>query len=305
MTDKQSKVSYIVTLSITTLVLVATLIGVGKTNFTDADPGSFGINNTIGGISDQFFTQITPSDNTFAIWFIIFSWQALWIIYAWSLSFRSKVPLTISQNTLLFYSLANICAIIWLYTWANQLPQYAFPTLVLCGLFLTLSLGFQCLIIFQITATFQKDQKLRYDLYLAKYLVLNGIVFYSTWVAFMIFINFAAVLQYFSNTSADTVGSLGLAFSFLLALVYFNLENVPLDKYLRPVIVVYPVIIWACYGIFNGQSGPPPTQSRGNFAFTLFYLLFANILLVLRISLLIFFSFKRPIKYPDNDTSAE
>ena len=41
-----------------------------------------------GNISDVYSTQITPAGWAFSIWGVIYTWQALWLLYAWTFVFR-------------------------------------------------------------------------------------------------------------------------------------------------------------------------------------------------------------------------
>ena len=94
-----NRVFYIVSLSLTTIILLAMFVTNGLASYPD--PAKVGFKNTTSNVSDLFYTQVTPAGWTFAIWGIIYTFQVIWIIYGWSFDFQPSFP---SASTYIFYS---------------------------------------------------------------------------------------------------------------------------------------------------------------------------------------------------------
>ena len=289
------RVYYIVALflaSITILGIVAVAILQASSN-----PGRIGLNDSISGISDDFNTYITPADWTFSIWFIIYIWQFLWIVYGWTLAFRPTYPLTISPNSLICYSCANISLITFTHIWGNRLPQFSFGILLISAILMILAVGFEARFLYVQTPESKKRRKFKIDLYLTRILVLNGIVIYATWIIYLTLINLCVIVDFFTDNDG---GNVGLSLLALFIVVYFNLENVLLDSYLRHVVIVYPVIIWCISGVINIRWYMF-RYARLNIGAVILNL-YVIWLFVLRIFLIIAFTLARPIQYPKKAT---
>lgn len=285
---------YIVSLSFSTLILLAVFITNGLSATGNAD--KFGFKNRTGDISDEYFTQITPAGWAFSIWGIIYAFQAGWTIYGWSLVVRFSFPLTVTPVALLFYSGANISNIAWIFIWGNAYPQYAFPFIVIIGVLLYSAIISQAFFLYKQTEFLKNIQKFQVDLYLVRSLVINGLVIYATWVTIATLINFTIVLQYYADMSAEDAATLSLSLLTVEVLVYFILENTILDRFTRPIVLVYPVVIWALSAALDEHWGKED-DDRNNI-FTLILLILSIILFIVRIICLIVFAFVRPINYP-------
>ena len=129
------------------------------------------------------------------------------------------------------------------------------------------------------------------DVKLTQILVLNGLFFYATWTTIASLLNFSIVLQHTSNVNPATVGTIILSLLTVLLLIYFSLENTILDRYVRDVFAVYPVVIWALIGVVAKHWGKSGEERNSVFALVL--LLVTAVLMLLRGCLLIFFYFFR------------
>ena len=285
-----NRVFYIVSLSLTTIILLAVFVTNGLASYPN--PAKVGFKNTTSNVSDLFYTQVTPAGWTFAIWG---TFQVIWIIYGWSFVFRPSSPSAISASTYIFYSCANICNIIWIYLWGNEYPQASFPVTVIFGIFLYIAIVVEAKYLFDMIPTLESASKYKIDIYIARYLVLNSIAIYATWVTVATLINFAIVLQYYTDLSSANAGTVALSILTVELLVYFILEITILDAFARFVIIVYPVLIWANSGIISAQWGIEG-NSR-NSIFTLVLLIAAVIIFITKIVLLIVFSFVRPLRH--------
>ena len=295
MGNKRDRIGLITTLGFTTAVTVVTLFYALVNNY--ADPEDVGINGTAGDTSDLFFTQITPADWAFGLWLLIFIWQGAWIIYGWSLTFRANFPSTISNKAMIYYSVACLSIVVWICLWGNRQTNYSFPVFVISAITLYVAIGFESIYLFKITGILKKRRKYKVDLYLTRFLVLNGLVFFATWLTALVFVNFTVVLQYYGELGAKNAGTISLFFMILLLLVYFILDLTKLDPFLRYVVAVYPAVIWAASAIIDAQWSR--SEDKRNSALAIVILLFGIIMLVVKLLSMLLFLFVRPIKYAD------
>lgn len=300
MPERVTKAGYFVGLLLSTVVLVLLLVVCIIANVPAAR--RIGTKVTVGEVSDEFNTYFTPIDATFAIWYLVFGWQVVWVAYAWTFVFKSR-PVMISPKALQFYSFANLFAIVWLVLWINRIPQFTFPPIAIFTLLLYLAVALQAIYIYENTYTWRNSETiLKFDLIFARFLVLNGIMIYAVWATVATLLNFTVVIEYFSNASKTNAGIISLTIFLLLFLGYFNLENVVLDSWLRYIITVYPVIIWALYGIVRKLSFEF-LELTGIAGYATFCLSLVVFLQGVRLALIAVFSYKRPIKYPDPASS--
>ena len=221
---------YILSLSSATIILLAVFVINGLASYPK--PAKVGFENTTSKVSDLFYTQVTPAGWTFSIWGIIYTFQVIWIIYGWSFVFRSSSPSAISASTYIFYSCANICNII-----CGEMNTHKRLSLLL-GIFLYIAIGVEAKYLFDMIPALKSASKYKIDIYIARYLVLNSIAIYATWVTVATLINFAIVLQYYADLSSANAGTVALSILTVELLVYFILEITILDAFTRFVIII-------------------------------------------------------------------
>lgn len=282
-------------LSVATVLLLA--VFVVNTLSALSNASDLGFKNGTGNISDMYPTQITPAGWTFSIWGVIYTWQCLWIIYAWSFAFRPMQTHTIPWTTFLFYAFSSVYNIIWIYVWGNEYPQVAFPFIFLLALSLYAAVGFAAVHLYRQSPKLRAYHGSpaflrRIEPMVANVLVINGIGIYATWLTVATLANFSIVLQYFADLGAATTGTLMLSILTVEVLAYFTLENTILDRYARYVFIVYPVLIFSLAGILSNQWG---IEERQNPIFALVLGLLVCVLFIARIVLWILFYFFRPL----------
>lgn len=280
-------------LSVATVLLLATFVVNILSGVSNAQ--DLGFKNGTGNISDLYPTQITPAGWTFSIWGVIYAWQCLWIIYAWSFAFRPMQTHTIPWTTFLFYAFSSVCNITWIYVWGNEYPQVAFPFIFLLALSLYVAVGFAAVHLYRVSPKLRAQQGSflrRMEPLIAQVLVVNGIGIYATWLTLATLVNFGIVLQYFADLGAATTGTLMLSILTVEVLAYFALENTILDRYARYVFIVYPVLMYSIAGILSKQWG---IDERQNPIFALVLEVLVCLLFIARIVLWVLFYFFRPL----------
>lgn len=73
----------------------------------------------VGEISGQYETLITPESYAFGIWGLIYSLLVIFMIFQWIVLIKEK-DLDIIRKTGIFFTLANLANIAWLFLWLNE-----------------------------------------------------------------------------------------------------------------------------------------------------------------------------------------
>ena len=278
----------IASLIVTTVIITATFVTNGLSSTSEAT--SFGFKNRTGAVSDMFYSQITPAGFTFIIWGFIYTWQVMWLVYAWSFVCRPRAVRTIYVGAYWTYGLANLCNIIWIYLWGNELIKASLGLLFPFDLFLYTTVFLMWIHFYRHAETIRNSSKI--DYWLTWFLPINGVMFYATWVTIATLANLASVLQYYTDLSPADSGTVCLALLTVIVVTYFVLENTILDRFTRYVFSVYPVVVWALIGIVKEHWGKE--GQRRNYIFTLVLLIVVIVHVVARVILFIIFTLWRP-----------
>uniref|UniRef100_A0A3P8TUV3 Si:ch211-161h7.5 n=1 Tax=Amphiprion percula TaxID=161767 RepID=A0A3P8TUV3_AMPPE len=229
-------------------------------------------------VSAVFDTQLTPSGWTFNIWSVIYVWLTLMIIYIVTSLCRSPAVLPYG-----FFAswCVNLCFNIgWLLVWDRQM----IPALI----FLILVIATNYSMVFYICHGLHL-----YGPWLKKYhkadlwcLVQNGVMIYTTWTTIATLINVTIVLTYNAKMSPTDAA--------------FVLENLVLDKHVRYILIVYPVLIWALSGNLDKNFDAQSPSRNGIF---IVLLSLSCVLFVIRLILVMWRHVKQPL-YEDVDPEA-
>ena len=286
--SKAQYVTYIATIFVATIALLATLVVNGLAAVGDR---KFGFANSTVNVSNHYYTQVTPAGWTFSIWGVIYAWQCLWLLYGWGFVIRQKSSSTIPSVTYIFYTGSSLSNIIWSYLFSNYYPQVALAFISLLALFLYICIGIEA---YNANQCRRKQLIGIMDSSATWVLVVNGLAIYATWLTVATLINFGIVLEYYGGLSSVNTGTLCLIILTIELLVYFILENTVLDRFVRNVFMVYPVIIWALTGILSAHWNQE--DDNRNPIFTLILLILAIIVFFARIVLVATFTFFHKLK---------
>ena len=280
-----------VNLTIASLVLLVTIL----INVLAGRSGSkqTGFVNHTGRIANLFQLQVTPSGWSFGIWGLIYFWQALWLLYAWSFVFRRTTPCTVSCQTLLLYTCSNINNINWIYLWGNSYPQVAFPFAVLILVFLASAVVIEIMHVNKLTPALQTRCEYKIDLWITRLLVINGMVVYATYLTVGALLNFGVILQYFADVSPITTGAVIVWLATVTVLAYFALENTVLKHSTRFIFIVYPTLIWVLSGVLSAHWGREDPNT--NPVLTHLLLLLVITLFIARVGITVFPLLRSPV----------
>jgi translocator protein len=182
-------------------------------------------------ISDMYFTYLTPSGSTFAIWSVIYT--CLLVISA-LIAFKK---VSISNKTLNLYGIGSVLNCLWIFLWHFNI--IALSPFVLFGLFLANVLVLKSWDSYKLAMNPTQA--------IFKKLSLNLYLIYAAWTLVATIINITIFLQYQLNLSS-IFGIAGYQWAYFVAVA-----AVPICYYL----LVYPfrspiaflVLAWAYYGI--------------------------------------------------------
>ncbi|XP_010770926.1 uncharacterized protein [Notothenia coriiceps] len=253
---------------------------------------------TTGNVSAVFDTQITPSGWTFTIWSVIYVWLIAMMIYIVTGLCRKNgygyvycSPAVLPYGFFISWCL-NLCFnICWLIVWDKGIMIVAlvFLVLVICTNYSMIC--FICHGLHVYGAWLKKYHKV--DLWLLRVLVQNGVMIYTTWTTIATLINLTIVLTYDVGMSPLDAATISYCFLIVVLLVWFALENFVLDKHVRYVLVIYPVVIWALTGNLDKNFDAESPNRNGFFIVALLAL--ASVLFLVRIVLVIWRHIKQPL----------
>ena len=287
-----TRVTEIILLSVATVFMVAVIIIASLANAT-SDPSNFGFSNNTGDV--QRDGQYGPAPWAFSvIWPLIFVCQLIWITYGWSYTCRPRSPRSIHYSVYIAHIASSITGIIWLYVWGNGHDIVAYPIIILFALSLYVTLGIQAVYLYRMTPELTESNK--FDLWFTRIVVLNCQAVYATWLTLANLLSIGGLINRFSEFG--DVNTVTLIFSFLAGelILYLILENTILDRFLRWMWIVYPLVILALIGVVTNNWYNE--HARSSSIFSLVLLIVAVLVLILRIALIAIFSRFRPIIPP-------
>ncbi|XP_022089421.1 uncharacterized protein LOC110978606 [Acanthaster planci] len=252
--------------------------------------------NITGDISDKYYMEITPAGWTFSIWAVIYVFEGLFALYLLISLFRRndqgpvyRNPPVINSLMLLFYTLNLGINVSWLFVWDRELMPVAVALLALLPFTLYLVLIINHRLVDQSGINLRNNHRI--DLIAVRIIIQNGLATYATWVTIATLINFAIVLRYWGGMSQSDASTVSLSILLVEVLVYFVLENIVFEKYLRYTYTVWMVAIFALSGSIAGNWS---IGSR-NSIFSVVLLALAGALFIVKIALSIGRSYTRPL----------
>lgn len=158
---------------------------------------------TNGNISNRYEIDFTPAGWTFSTWGIIYTWNALWLVYNIFLVLKKtdvgrlyREPPVLTSVFHMFILSNFLFNIAWLFVFSVEKFWVAFVMLALITLTLYAALFISHRNIYDSEKYLSKSMKY---VWLYRALVNNGLAFYATWVSIASMLNFAIALTYDSG----------------------------------------------------------------------------------------------------------
>ncbi|XP_061094971.1 uncharacterized protein LOC133126646 [Conger conger] len=272
-----------------------------------AGPGIGPFIQTTKNVSDLYDTEITPSGWTFSIWGIIYAFLTAMLIYIFTALCRRNAygwmycsPAVLPYGFFVSWIVNMSLNIIWLILWDRELMIPGLIVLALVAFTNYLMVFFSCHGLHAYGAWLNKYH--RADLWCLRVLVQNGICVYTTWTTIATLINFNIVLTYEAGVSKSDGGTVCLAILLTEVITWFVLENFVLEKHVRYILTIYPVVIMALAGNMtkNFDSAAP---SRNGILIALLLAVACTLFLV-RVALVTWRHVKQPL-YQGKDWKEE
>lgn len=285
-------------ISLTVFTAVAFIINAALNALASNPQASGGLyTQSTGNISDKYYIEITPAGWTFSIWGFIYTWQALWIVYAIVTLFRKtdqgpayNNPVVLTWPFLTIYPITVLLTSGWLVAFDREQLEVSMAILIVVSIALITCLILTYRSLDQCLETLTKQGR-RVDIWLTRGLVHNGLGIYATWCTIATHLNFNFLLQYrsshdigFENTSTITLSILSV-----FVVVFAITDLIFLDRYTRYTITPFIVLVVA----FSGSVAKNYVAGRRNSIFTVVLLSIAIAMLLVKVVLSVFRHFKR------------
>ncbi|XP_011614656.1 uncharacterized protein [Takifugu rubripes] len=286
---KENSLPRIIVIIVCAALFVAVLV---VNALAGAGRGPF--HSSTGNVSARYETDITPASWTFSIWGVIYTWLTLMVIYITSYVFRGSWAQCLLPYAFYVCWVINMMMnITWLLLWDRELMLAALVVLIMIAISNFGALFFCC------SATYRYGLWLKMyhskDLACLRILVHNGLALYATWTAIASLINFTLVLHLW-GVDRSTAATASLCILFGEVAIWFILENWVLDRWVRNILTVYPVVIVALVG--NIWKHYIPADPSANSVFMVVLLVLACILLLSRVCTVIWRNSRRPLHSP-------
>ncbi|XP_070830782.1 uncharacterized protein [Chaetodon trifascialis] len=286
---KDNVLPRIVLIIVCTAVFIAVLV---VNALAGAGRGPF--RYSTGNVSALYPTDITPAGWTFSIWGVIYTWLTLMVIYLTTYVFRGSWAQCLLPYAFYFSWLSSmVLNITWLVLWDKEMMLAALVVLVMIAVSNYSALFFCCFATDRYGLWLQTYH--RKDLACLRILVQNGLALYTTWTAIASLINFSVVLQLW-GVDRSTAATASLCILFGEVIGWFILENWVLDRWVRNILTIYPVVIVALVG--NIWKHFNPADPTTNAVFTVVLLVLVCVLLVFRVCTVIWRNYRRPLHSP-------
>ncbi|ELU15449.1 hypothetical protein CAPTEDRAFT_121027 [Capitella teleta] len=265
--------------------------------------------NSTGDISDLWYSSITPSGITFAIWGLIYAWLVVFIIYVLSSLCRKGIqgrPLYMSPALLppsMFYILAiNFSLnISWLFMFDRSMESnnYLIASVVILFLMpvtLYTCIGITCYTVNKYQVVLRKYSLIK-EVWMIHFMVQNAFGIYAGWTTIATVLNLGAVLTYVVNIEEETTALIQLGILSIEILFWFLLDLFALDKFTRYLFTPHFVLVWAFTGSF--MKNVIGDESEPHAVFITCLLALSGFALLTKIIAMIYRSVKRPLYQDD------
>ena len=257
----------------------------------------FGLKDSVGAVGNDNPVDILPAGWTFSIWIVIYPWQGLWLLYAWIFAFRPSTISPVSKLVLVIFIISCGFNITWLYLFGNEKFTASFVIILLLEFTLDAMIG-----VATYTSYWQAQELIangqKRDVILTQILLNNGIGIYETWVTIAAQVNFAVALQYDYDLSASTAATVAMSIVLLEMGTWFIAEITILDRYVRYILTVYPVVVWAVAGIIANNYKEGEVSS----ILSVVAICIACCLLATRLALVVVYHLKKPLYGSNHST---
>ncbi|XP_023326464.1 uncharacterized protein LOC111699920 isoform X2 [Eurytemora carolleeae] len=224
-----------------TFVVTAAFNGL---NGSGAGLGSVFI-NTVGNISDKYYTYVTPAGFTFTIWSVIYLWIAISLVaLIVSLFMHNQKgrlylnPLFASPLLMVTMSVNFILNLAWIFIFDREYLIAACVILILIAATGIAVVGMMARNVEKYSEEYAKGTDMFIWGILYRFMM-NGFAVYATWTVIASLLNFTIALVYAGDTDLKATSLAALSLLVIFHVTWFILENFVFDKYVRYLLTPY------------------------------------------------------------------
>ena len=260
-----------------------------------SEPQTLGFKHLTGNISAMYPTDITPANWVFAICALIYVWQGAWLLFALTFPlYRPRATRTIPLLVYLPFSIACACNFAWVYLWANEIVAGALAVSIVFAISLILSVIFALRNI-GLDGNHEGDEddwREKLNRWATYVLVHNGLALFASWLCVAWLLNMSIVADKNNKLGGailrEDAGTVALSLLTAEIIVWFLLEQTVLEKYVRYIYTIYPVLIVFLVGVLVEHWNRGMEASR-NYIFALGVLVLVGVLQVARLVFAVIF----------------
>ena len=279
--------------AVTTVLLVVN--GVFSLFSWWGDAESLGMGRGTREVLTQTFsnTPYAPAPWTFAAWIFVFAAQFALLGHAWSYACRQRAERASSPLLYPVLGLANAVNIGYVYAVGHSAEQLSLALISVEALAL-------CVCLAVVAASLRRKETGVADVgscdkWCTRLLSLNALALSAGWAVICVFFHVSAVFGEDSDLHVETIATCVLCLLAAVTVSYFLLEATILDRYLRFVFVVYPMVVWWLGGVLARQWNDEFDDiSRNNLLAFVLLVVFCG-LFVVRLVLMVLFGCFRPL----------
>ena len=237
-------------------------------------------------------TPFSPASWTYAAWIFVFAAQFAVLGHAWSYAFRQKTERASSPLLYPVLCLANTVNLGYVYSVGHSAAALSLALISVEALALCV-----CAAVVGVSLR-RKEAGLvdvgSLDKWFTRLVSLNALSLSAAWTVICVLFHISSVLGEDSELHRETIATCLLSLLGAITVSYFLLEATILDRYLRFVFIVFPVVAWWICGVLSRQwDGQFDDISRNNlFAFVLL-VVFCGLSVVRVVLIVMFGCFRR------------
>lgn len=211
----------------------------------------------------DYDTDINPPGWAFSIWFLIYAWQAAWIVYMLTTICRQYdgKPIyqqlsVISSTFLVVYIINQILSVGFFFIYIRQMDDTITPMLSVFSLWISV---FVCLMIYHCNMAAVPCSTachLRQDIICLIVLVQNGLAIYLSWLTLADMLVLNSFVVYYVGVPMTMASCMTLTLLTVIVVVYFFLELTFLRRYVRFTFTIYPTLMWGLTSITIDKWDP-------------------------------------------------
>ena len=285
------------------LLMLATLCSLAKMAISVyawfGDPGGLALLDSVPSALSSHQLPGAPAEWTRALWPLLFAWELVWLMWVWLLLCRRHAPHIIVLVFYPVYILTCLLHIGCVFALGRREQEVTFALVAVLTFSLLLCVALLTGYLYYIRGPLKCYYPATFRL--TQILLVNGVTAYATFTLVSLLFLLGALLMRHTSLPVDTLSSIILSLLSSLTVTYFLLEASILDRFLRHVFTVYPVVLWVLAGVLVDTWGRDDQTNQRNQLFALVLACVVGGLMLVRGVLWCVFACIRPLPDYERD----